>query len=574
MGVTGPQPPTWGGLESANTAFQFDGASTRVQLPSFNLQTNQLTIVAWINPAGAQSDQTGILASRSSTGLAGFFLNYNNNNALSYVWEGSSSWSTFQSGLVPVVGQWNFVALVIDPQKGTVYLDSGDGSGLQSASYFAFNQTVIWDSPNIGVDLGYPRWFNGSIDEVVVYDRSLSPTEIANLDLLATTSPGPAPLIIAQPASATVYAGQTASFTVGAMGALPLAYQWQHAGTNIPGATSTTLTIPSAFYTDAGIYRAAITNGTGSSNSVIATLTVLAPPTFANLTNNLVLHLTFDGNYLDSSGRTNNATPVGLPSLVPGKLGQAMHLNTDNSDVNNVIYNYATLGTPADLQFGSSQNFSVSYWIRFTGTSQDLPVLCNNNCGEGCTGFYFGPSYNGYVNGTWAWAFADVNTIDVDGAVNAVNDAQWHNVVSTFDRTALGTTYLDGVLVDARPVNAFNSTLDTGHPVNVGQVGTGDYGVVFGADLDDLGVWLKPLSPTEAQSIYLVGQQGRSFDTYGPVILSLSKVGNDIQLVWQTGTLLSSTTGVLGTYDPVVGASAPYYRVTPGPTPTFYRVKF
>src|ERR1019366_10436586 len=89
MGVTGPQPPTWAGLESTNTAFQFDGASTRVQLPSFNLQTNHMTIVAWINPNGDQSDQTGILVSRSSTGLAGFFINYVNNgmpnNALSYV---------------------------------------------------------------------------------------------------------------------------------------------------------------------------------------------------------------------------------------------------------------------------------------------------------------------------------------------------------------------------------------------------------------------------------------------------------------------------------------------------------
>ena len=49
---------------------------------------------------------------------------------------------------------------------------------------------------------------------------------------------------------------------------------------------------------------------------------------------------------------------------------------------------------------------------------------------------------------------------------------------------------------------------------------------------------------------------------------------NDLELVWQTGTLLSSTTGVLGIYNPVAGASAPYYRVTPGPTPTFYRVRF
>jgi hypothetical protein len=575
-GVAGPQPPAWVGLESTNTAFQFDGASTRVQLPSFNLQTNQMTIVAWINPAGPQSDQTGILASRSPTGLGGFFLNYNNNNALSYVWQGSSSWNTFQSGLVPVVGQWNFAALVIDPTKGTVYLDKGDGTGLQSAVYTSQgNQTVIWDSPNIGVDLGYPRWFNGSIDEVVVYDRALSPAEIANLDLLGSAGPV-APRIVQQPASQTVYAGKSAAFNVGALGALPLAFQWQHAGTNLPGATSATLMIPSAYYTDAGNYSALITNSMGSSNSVTATLTVLAPPTFANLTNDLVLHLTFDTNssgvYPDSSGRGNNATAVGSPTLVAGKLGQAFHYNTDNPSG---IYNYATLGSPSDLQFGTSQNFSVAYWVRFTGTSVDLPVLCNNDCGEGCIGFYFGPSVINN-NGGWAWSLCNSSYAGpvAEGAANSINDGQWHNVVSTFDRTGLGMTYLDGVLVDSRPVSTFTDTLDTANPVNVGQVGSADYKVLFGADVDDLGVWLRALSPTEAQSIYMVGQQGRSFDTYGPVILSLRKAGNDLELVWQTGTLLSSTTGVLGTYNPVPGASAPYYRVTPGPASTFYRVKF
>ena len=124
---------------------------------------------------------------------------------------------TFQSGLIPVWGQWNFVALVIDPTKGTVYLDKGDGTGLQSAVFTPpqGNKTVIWDSPNIGVDLGYDRWFNGSIDEVVVYDRALSPAEIANLDLLGTTSPWTCPAIIAQPTSVTVYAGQSAGFDSG-----------------------------------------------------------------------------------------------------------------------------------------------------------------------------------------------------------------------------------------------------------------------------------------------------------------------------------------------------------------------
>ena len=204
-GVIGPRPPLWVGLETTNAGFQFaaGSANARVQLPAFNLKTNQITMVAWINPAGPQSDQTGILISRTSSGQAGMFIDRNGNGALSYLWSGTSSWNEFQSGLVPVVGQWNFVALVVEPTKGTLYLDDRSGSGLRSASYSASHQTQPFDSPNIGVDFGYTRWFDGGIDEVVVYDRALSPAEIANLALLGSEGPV-APRIVQQPAPVTV----------------------------------------------------------------------------------------------------------------------------------------------------------------------------------------------------------------------------------------------------------------------------------------------------------------------------------------------------------------------------------
>ena len=117
--------------------------------------------------------------------------------------------------------------------------------------------------------------------------------------------------------------------SVGALGGLPLAYQWHHAGTNLPGATTANLTIANAYFTDAGNYDVLVSNTIGTSNSQPAALTVVAPPTFANLTNELVLHLKFDGDYLDSSGRANHAAPVNSPSFVGGRLGQAFHFNTD-----------------------------------------------------------------------------------------------------------------------------------------------------------------------------------------------------------------------------------------------------
>lgn len=446
---------------------------------------------------------------------------------------------------------------------------------MKSASYNKPNQMVIWDAPFIGLDSGYNRYFNGSIDEVAVYPRALTSAEIANLDLLGSVGPV-APRITQQPESTTGFVGEPVAFQIGALGALPLAFEWHHAGTNIPGATGAVLTMPNPWFTDAGSYDVRVSNSIGSSNSQTATLTLLPQPTFANLTNDLVLHLTFDGTYNDSSGRTNNAAPIGSPTFVPGIIGQAFHYNSDSSGAS-LVANYATLFSPTDLQFGTTQNFSVSYWIRFIGPSLDLPVLCNNDCGEACNGFFFGPAF--YVSGAWAWSFAAQGypTLDADGGPNSINDGQWHNVVSTFDRAGLGNTYLDGILVDSRSITAFAGTLDTAHIVNIGQVGTADYAVTFGADVDDLAVWRRALSPTEAQSIYLLARNyARSFDTYGPVLLSIRKSGGTLELVWQTGTLLQADKidQPLVTWTPVPNATAPYFRVTPGPGSKFYRVRF
>ena len=440
----------------------------------------------------------------------------------------------------------------------------------QLATYDLVTQTWAVQTLPFVIDVGSEMCLVNQTLYILAANGDLQPLKMLYL------GPPVKPTIVNQPVSQTIYQGQSATFSVAPFGGGPFTFQWRRNSSNINGATGNSLTVANAYYTDAGTYDVVVTNPAGTTNSQPATLTVLYPPLFANLTNDLVLHLAFDGdyptNYLDSSGRTNNATPVGSPTFVPGKLGQAMHYNTDNA---NGIFNYATLGNPADLYFGTSQDFSVSYWIRFTGVAVDLPVFCNDDCGEGCIGFYFGPSVIN-ANGGWAWSFCNSSYAGpiAEGAANSINDGQWHNVVSTFVRTNMGVTYLDGVQVDARSVSTFTDSLDTMNPVNVGQVGNGYYGVEFGADVDDLGVWLRALSPTEAQSIYMVAQQGKSFDTFGPVLLTIRKAGSDIELVWQTGTLLSSTNGVLGTYKPVAGASAPYYHVTPGANSAFYRVQF
>ena len=81
------------------------------------------------------------------------------------------------------------------------------------------------------------------------------------------------PVIAIQPVSQTVNHQLDATFSVTALGAPPLGYQWQHAGTNLPGATASVLVIPSQPY-NRGAYTVVVSNALGSVTSSAAVLTV------------------------------------------------------------------------------------------------------------------------------------------------------------------------------------------------------------------------------------------------------------------------------------------------------------
>jgi hypothetical protein len=93
----------------------------------------------------------------------------------------------------------------------------------------------------------------------------------ATLTILSLFVP---PAIRSQPYKSTAAVGSSMTFTVGASGTGPLAYQWFLNGAPIGGATSATLDIQSVKMTDAGVYSATVSNPYGSSTSLGAVLNV------------------------------------------------------------------------------------------------------------------------------------------------------------------------------------------------------------------------------------------------------------------------------------------------------------
>jgi len=153
----------------------------------------------------------------------------------------TATFSVTASGTAPLSYQWQ--------KNGT------NISGATSSSYTT-PATAISDS--------------GATFDVVVTNPAGSVTSS-----IVTLTVNISPSLTVQPMNQTVNAGQTATFSVTAMGTPAPAYQWRKNGTNITGATSSSYTTPATAISDSGAtFDVVVTNSLGNITSIAATLTV------------------------------------------------------------------------------------------------------------------------------------------------------------------------------------------------------------------------------------------------------------------------------------------------------------
>ena len=129
---------------------------------------------------------------------------------------------------------------------------------------------------------------------VTLYDpinRLVNYSVTTNFGALAV-KPLTSPIITQSPQSANAFERTLVSFEVGTTGGM-LHFQWRCNGTNITGATASSLVLGPLRLSDAGSFDVVVTNLAGGATSSIATLIVLeAPPTIkVGLTNQSLLEL-------------------------------------------------------------------------------------------------------------------------------------------------------------------------------------------------------------------------------------------------------------------------------------------
>ncbi len=278
-----------------DSAFSFDGTNSAVDVgptPWLNITTG-LTLMAWINKINVVNGNQfgGILgrwqetgASNSAAAASNTFLfatgegTISNRVKLVLQFTNLNSYSVAGSTALPT-NQWIHVAATWNSSDGiaSVYLNGvRNGTtilpvGQRLNCQPGYNAKIgSWGNSTVSANQ-----FRGGIDEVMVLNRAMSSNEVYLVYSSGAAGLAKAPVLTAHPSALVVAAGSNVTFSVTAVGASPLVYQWNFNGTPITDATNATLLLNNVQVGDSGTYDVSVSNAAGSVRSASAELSVI-----------------------------------------------------------------------------------------------------------------------------------------------------------------------------------------------------------------------------------------------------------------------------------------------------------
>jgi hypothetical protein len=157
-------------------AYKFEGnTNSYITVPhsdSLNI-TDELTVSAWINPDDIPSSDRWIIVEKLD---GGFYLTYNSASQIAVYWYGTSSQGYHNSVSTIDVNEWTHVLATWNSTHVLIYINGEEDRVVETqtpGSATQGNLVIGKESSN--------RFFNGSIDEVIIWNRSLTASEVGDL---------------------------------------------------------------------------------------------------------------------------------------------------------------------------------------------------------------------------------------------------------------------------------------------------------------------------------------------------------------------------------------------------------
>jgi hypothetical protein len=293
-------------------------------------------------------------------------------------WTGATLGATREVGEPPHMGQadghsawWSFEATQNGPMRFTTSGSAFDttlsiytGTSLNDLTLVAERDDLaggnFYAEVEFNVTAGTKYWI--AVDG---YRGAMGLTRLRVLPLAASNAP---PNIYLQPESQARFegasgGGQRVEFRVVATGSVPLAYQWQANGTNLPGQIAPVLVLTNAGLADAGIYQVVVSNAFGAVTSQPARFTQNTGPFNDTFSNRIPLV----GSVITVSGSVRGA------SKEPGEPSHGA-----NDGGRSVWWNWtAPVSGPVEIHtFGSSYDTTLAV---YTGDALGLLALVAEN---------------------------------------------------------------------------------------------------------------------------------------------------------------------------------------------------
>jgi plastocyanin len=213
-------------------------------------------------------------------------------------------------GSAAVVTNINIVDFAFQPSSVTVQVgDTVKWTWTGASSHSSTSDTSLWDSGVHGTGFVFTNSFAAAGN--FPFHCSVHPFMTGSITVQAAATNSP-PTIVTQPHSQAVAPGQDVTFTVSATGPPPLSFQWLFQGSEIVGATGSTLMLTNVQPAHAGSYSVVVNNSFGSVTSSPAVLTVSAATTAlvtVHINGHGTVHPNYDGQMLNV-GMTYSMTAV------------------------------------------------------------------------------------------------------------------------------------------------------------------------------------------------------------------------------------------------------------------------
>lgn len=172
-----------------NLAYHFNGTSSVISVapsPSFELTTN-ITIAAWVRRASSGRNDPILCKDKNQPGgTSNFTFRFDPNDRLAF-WFWVSGWYGGESASILTDPNWHQVAVTYDGQQISFYIDGrGAGTVAETTPMLPQNEPLqIGQDQSVGPPFAS---FSGDLDEVALFNRALSPSEVQALYGLAISN--------------------------------------------------------------------------------------------------------------------------------------------------------------------------------------------------------------------------------------------------------------------------------------------------------------------------------------------------------------------------------------------------